>query len=306
VNAEHYKKSSFAVAAIARMIIGMSEGERLATIQELSDSLNLSRGIIQNALKKLRDTRAATLETRGKNGTFVKAFDMPKLFDAADINFIFGSMPILYSLKMAGLATGISKAMERCPTPFNFAYIQGSGNRVTALLRKFCDFVVVSKTSALFHAAANPELEIVATLDGCVYANENVLYSRSPDVTEIKDGMSVAADPSSADQFILTQQLCAGKRVKLINCTYATCRALFLSGEVDCIIYRNEKEWIDCDGVWAHPLDVRDAQNYLAPAILASRGNIGIGPILRKYLASSEIARYQKSVLSGEIIPQYY
>jgi hypothetical protein len=212
-------------------------------------------------------------------------------------------MPTPLSYSFVGLATGITICMNNCPVPFNFAFVQGGRNRFDALMRGMYDFVILSKSAAIHFATAEPTVEIAMILEDGIYAEPFVFCSRSPDITTIRDGMSIAADPKATDQFKITQQLCIGKNVKLLTHSFATCKALFLAGEVDCVLYHRD-EWTHSEGVWTHEVFATSDKDYNTPALLVLRSNLAISKILRAYLVNKEIARIQKQVVSREIEPQ--
>jgi hypothetical protein len=112
-------------------------------------------------------------------------------------------------------------------------------------------------------------------------------------------------DPNSPDHFYLAKRLCRGKKVRFIERPYITCRALFLSGEIDFLVFR--------DMVWKHnqnietiPLDDGGNRDYIVPAVLISKKNYNMGNILKSLLKPSVIAAGQTAVLEGRREIQYY
>ena len=301
-----YKKGWLATSIIAQELIGAQTGDRIPTIQEYVTMVNASRGVVQNALQVLQDKGAVALEKLGKRGTFIKAINEVVLFQLAGIHFITGTMPPPGTKSFSGLASGISLCMHNCPVPLNFAYMMGAGNRVDALKRGAFDFVIASKSAAIQHATADPELEIVTTLSNCTYANPYVFCSWGEDIVKPQEGMTIASDTKSTDQFRLTQQLLAEtKNVKFIKSAFHTSRALFLEHKIDCLVYPKD-ETLYANGAWFHPLEAAKDNDLCIPAVLALRNNHAIKRILLMYLENDKIACIQKQVINQEIEPQFF
>jgi hypothetical protein len=291
-----YKKSWLINMRIARDLIGFTAGDRLPTIEEFSQNHVSSRGIVQKALERLQSEGAVTLEKRGKMGTYIGGINQKTLFRLGGLEYIIATMPPAITGNLAGLATGICDAMEHCPVSFNFAFIHGSDNRAAALSRAAYDFAVTSRAAAKQITARYPNLEIMMLLEGCVYSPPFVLCSRRPGAGGVSDGDTIAADPTSTDQYFLTKQICRGKKVKIIESPYVTCRALFLAGEIDFIVYRNES-WIRQHKISTHPLTYSRKEDYLLPAVLINKQNYNIGNILKTFLESPFIAESQTAVM---------
>ena len=302
---DYYKKTGLAATRIARAFLALSVGERIPTIQEFVQSLGAARGTVQSALTALEAEGAVRLEKRGKMGSYIAKMDLPALFRLADLSYITGSMPAPISLTLAGLATGICRAMSACPVPFTFAFVQGAGNRVEALRRMVYDFVVVSQAAARHHTGLYPELEIAAVLEQSRYSAPYVLYCNRPGADTLRDGFSIAVDPTSTDQWQITGQLCAGRDVRIVTCPYIATRAAFLAREVDCVVYRAG----DIDGgngVRALPLPAGADEAQERPAVLVNRNNYGISSVLHAYLDDAQIANAQQAVVDMRAEPQFY
>jgi hypothetical protein len=300
-----YKKSWLINTRIARDLIGFSAGDRLPTIQEFTQKHCSSRGIVQKALDGLQDSGAISLEKRGKMGTYISAVNPAALFRQGGLEYITATMPPAITGDLAGLATGICDAMEECPAPFNFAFIHGADKRGAALSRMVYDFAVTSQSAAGRIATRYPDLETMMLLDGCVYSPPFVLCSRQPGVWNISDGNTIAADPSSIDQYRLTKRFCRGKKARIIERPYVTCRALFISGGIDFLIHRDEA-WIQEYKVPSIPLEYGRGSSYLLPAVLINKNNYNIGNILRAFLRPPLIAESQNAVLKHRKEMQIY
>jgi DNA-binding transcriptional regulator YhcF (GntR family) len=302
---QKYKKSWLINTYIARDLIGFSAGDRLPTIHEFAQKHDSSRGIVQKSMEGLQKNGAIVLEKRGKMGTYISAVNREILFRLGGLEYITATMPPAITEDLAGLATGICDAMEECPVPFNFAFIHGADKRGAALSMTIYDFAVTSQAATARITAKYPDLDTMTFLDGCVYSPPFVLCGKRPGVWNISDGDTIAADPSSVDQYTLTKRFCKGKKVRIIERPYVTCRALFISGKIDFLIYRNET-WIQEYNVPAIPLEYELASTYLLPAILINKHNYNIGTILKAFLRPSLIAESQAAVMDHRKEMQIY
>lgn len=316
-----YKKDWLVGTRIARGLIGVQRGVKIPTIQEYTDLFKCSRGIVQNAIDGLEETGAIVLDRRGKSGTWLAAKDEKKLFDNAGLHFITGSMPAPLSIHHAGLATGICQAMNKCAAPFTFAFVQGSKNRVEALLREVYDFVVVTQSAAEEYQACFPELALAFPLEGCVYSLPYTLYINKPGVSEVQDGMSIAADPTSTDQWELTELVCAGRDVRVLEMPYVSCNFAFLSGEADCVVMQGElsarqanlnslffaaERRMSLAEVSAIPIECEKTEKLHQPVILVNRKNYGMDGILKSYLSGNLVSHIQSLVIDFKMAPQFY
>ena len=316
-----YKKDWLIRTRIARFMLETELNAKIPTIQEYTEVFSCSRGIVQNAFDSLQSAGAIVLDKRGKNGTFLVSKDESKLFDNAGLHFITGSMPAPLSIHHAGLATGICQAMSKCSVPFTFAFVQGAKNRVDALLREIYDFVVVTRSAAEEAMAHHPELEISFPLEGSEYSYPYTLYVNRPGLTGIQNGMTVAADPTSTDQWELTQMACKGKDAKLVEMPYISCNFAFLAGNIDAVIMQGEltspqpnlnnlflagERRISMANVSAIPVEGEKAEKLKQPVILVNKNNYGIGGILKNYLAGNFVSHIQRLVIDFKMAPQFY
>jgi DNA-binding transcriptional regulator YhcF (GntR family) len=300
-----YKKSWVINTSIARELAGFSGGDKLPTIQEFTQKLHSSRGIVQKALEELQKGGGIVLEKRGKMGTYIGALNRELLFRLGGLESVTATMPSPVTKEFAGLATGICDAMQRCPVPFNFAFIHGAATRGAALSRMTYDFAITSCASAKSLTARYPDLDMILPLDGCVYSPPFVLCGNRPGVRALFDGAVIAVDPNSLDHFYLTKRLCGEKKVRMVERPYITCRALFLSGEVDFLVFR-DMGWKDHPAIETIPLEGGEHRDYTLPAVLISKKNYHMGTILKSLLIPETVAEGQAAVLEGRREVQYY
>lgn len=317
MKSSHLKKDWLVTTGIARQMISTPIDSRIPTVNNYCELFECSRGVVQNAIIKLEACGAVSLSGLGKQGRFLKAKDEDILFQNAGLQFLTGSMPTPLNMHLAGLATGVCQAMNRCPIQFTFAFVQGGRNRADALRRQIYDFVIVTRSTALEYTRNNPELEEAFPLTGCEYSPPYQLYLNRPNITEIQDGMTIAVDPSSHDQLKLSKALSKGKDVRFADMPYISSRQAFLSGKADCVVMRSENsnlafslmpdaKQISPESISTVPISPELIENMQLPVVLVNKKNFGICGILQAYLGGDLVSFIQNKVLEQEMAPQFF
>ena len=107
-----YSKNGLSTRELARMFIPFQVGERIPTVTTINEQTKVARGTIQNAMKLLQSCGAITVAARGHLGSFLIKKDMQKLLQIAGINAIVGVMPLPYSKRYEGFATGFLTTLK--------------------------------------------------------------------------------------------------------------------------------------------------------------------------------------------------
>lgn len=315
-----YRKEWYVGACIAKGFLGTPTGSRIPTITEYASDFSCSRGIVQNALSQLEQDGVIRLDRLGKRGTFLTGKDESALFRSSGLSHLTASMPPPINRHFGGLATGICQGMSKCPVPFAFAFVQGSQNRVQSLISGAYDFVVTTRYAGERYAGEYPEVEIAFPFENCQYALPHKLYINHPGVTEIRDGMTIAVDPSSWDQVAVTKQICEGKDVEIREMPFISALYAFYTGNIDALVFRdgiqNEKDnllnmvvareqHIDFDKISEIPIENGKPEMDQAVALI-NRDNYGIRGILSNYLLGDQVGAIQKQVMDGTMLPRFY
>jgi hypothetical protein len=144
--ASQYTRAGAAAASLARALLIEHPGNRLPTVSEFAKELGTGVGTVQRALKMLEESGAIRLEPRGRLGTFLADMDRPKLWETSGSGLLLGLMPLPYTRRYEGLATGLRASVEELGVPFSLAFMSGAETRIKAL--KPGNFSVVSKLAA--------------------------------------------------------------------------------------------------------------------------------------------------------------
>ena len=74
-----YQKIGLAVNRMAQDFMSRAEGERIPSISEYQEKLQVSRGTVQNSLAYLKEKGAVWLVSRGHMGTYIEKLDYRRL-----------------------------------------------------------------------------------------------------------------------------------------------------------------------------------------------------------------------------------
>jgi YhfZ C-terminal domain/Helix-turn-helix domain len=143
----HLTRAGAASIELAKRLLVVEEGERLPTVAQYARQLGTGVGTVQRALGLLEDGGAVDLEPRGRLGTYLGRIDRPKLWEASQRGLMIGLMPLPYTRRYEGLATGLRTELEGLGIPFSIAFMSGAAVRLKALSSGH-DFAIVSKLAA--------------------------------------------------------------------------------------------------------------------------------------------------------------
>ncbi|MGE5673310.1 MAG: GntR family transcriptional regulator YhfZ [Mycobacterium leprae] len=223
-------------ADLALRLLAMAPGDRLDSVGNLAAAFGTGRGTVQSALQLLQREEAVVLESRGSLGSFVTRLDQQKLLTLAGLIPLIGVMPVPYSLRFQGLATGLNRAFARADLPLVLAHLRGAKNRLHFLRTGRCDFAVISRL-AWEEEQAQGDLRQVAAFGPGSNVGNHVLLLTAGAREGIADGMRVGVDASSHDHLRLTMQECQGKQVELVPISYAEAMPRLLAGEIEAALW---------------------------------------------------------------------
>lgn len=236
-----YNKNGLAARRIAGMLLSIEPGSRIPRVSDFVTETSLGRGTIQGAIRLLEEIGAIQLEARGHLGTFLVRRDKELLWQVAGLGTVMGAMPLPYSRKYEGLATGLVHEFEDMKIPFNLAFMRGSSNRIESLVAGRYDFVIVSRLAAELAAYESNAIEIVKFFGEYSYVSGHEIFFSDSEATHIKSGMRVGIDYSSADQSIMTEYEVEGIDVKLIEVNYMQLIEMLKNNEIDAAIWNKDE-----------------------------------------------------------------
>ena len=294
---------------LARELISYNVGDRIRIVGDYAESFNTGRGTVQSAIKLLENEGAIRLESRGHLGTFILSIDYKQLWNISDFGVIMGVMPLPYSKRYEGLATGLYKTFEKADIPFSLAFMRGAGKRIQALDMGKYDFAITSKLAAIYEKDQFEFVDLMHIFKEGSYVGEHIILFRDNDVNEIEDGMRIGVDTTSPDQFLLTKYECEGKDVKYIETSYNQIVEKLKNKEIDAAVW-NEDE-IKEKGLefnthkLRNPKSLEISKNDTRAVMVINNNNLDLKNIIKKFIDMEEIENIQEKVLEGQIIPMY-
>lgn len=302
-------KNGHVAMLLARELISCEIGDRIKTVGEYTDDFKTGRGTVQAALKFLQDEGAISIDSRGRLGTYIVNLDYEKLWVISGFGVVMGVMPLPYSKRYEGLATGLYKSFERANIPFSLAFMRGAGKRIEALDLGKYDFAITSKLAAYHEMKKISNIEVLYEFGEKSYVGDHKIIFRSKSMERIKDGMRIGIDPTSPDQFLLTKYECDGKEVKYVEVFYNQIIQKLESNEIDAAIW-NEDEIREK----ALKVNIRSLQNSKTieinkmdtiAALVVNSNNKELKNVIDKFISMEYIQEIQKKVLNNKIIPAY-
>jgi DNA-binding transcriptional ArsR family regulator len=293
--------------ALALRLLALREGERLEPVHQLAARFGTGRGTVQSALKILTDEGAVALKSHGNRGSFIQQMDRAKLLAKAGISPLIGIMPVAYSLRFQGLATGLKRAFDQAGLPLVLALVRGGKNRIHFLRTGRCDFAVVSRL-AWQEEERQGGLRLVHAFGPGSNVGDHVLLlssARASAEAGIADGMRVGVDPSSHDHMRLTLAECHGKAVHLVEISYAEALPRLLAGDIDAAVWDAEVPIPPGLALVIVPRRERDpAGDPDTEAVLITRAEAGpLGDLLSSGIDPQAVVTVQRRVLAGKEMP---
>ncbi|WP_032122557.1 GntR family transcriptional regulator YhfZ [Clostridium amazonitimonense] len=305
LKAKLMQKNGYMAMTLAKEFIAKDIEDRIETIANLAEKHNTARGTIQSALKFLQEYKAICLESRGHLGTFITYIDYGKLLEVADTRTILGVMPLPYSKRYEGLATGIHNSSFAERFPLNLAYMRGAKNRLEALEEGRYDFAVMSCLAAEHYIKHGEPIIIAMNFGSNSFVDNHIMAFNNSCQCEIKDGMRVGVDTSSLDHEIMTVKECEGKKVELVHLLYSQIISNLIKGKIDAAI-------CTIDEVKDKHLDVKykitsgEYSDKNTEAVLViNKEREEMGKLISKFLKKEEVLKYQNQVIEEKIIPNY-
>ena len=298
-------KNGLATVLLSKELLKYSIGDRLPTVTEFSSSLNLVRGTVQNALKNLTECGAVKIEARGHLGSYLISKNVSALLEFAGIKSLVGVMPLPYSRRYEGLATGLIVCMENYHNlPIGMAYMRGARNRVTMVLQGRYDFAIVSRFSANNLIREGVPIEVILSFGEESYLSEHVIMFHDRNCKEIKDGMKIGIDESSVDQTELTRMVVGDRKVEYVKVDYLSLVDRIRSGMIDATVM-NVDEVIDKKLNINFQRIVYPTKDNTEAVLVVSKSTPETAVLLKDFLDPATVLNIQKLVMEGRITPSY-
>lgn len=303
-NSEEKKlnKKNRSVLFVARELLFLKVGERIAPVTEYSEKYGISVGLIQRAFVLLQNEGAIKLDKRGVLGSFVKEINNEILLEKSDLGFLVGVMPLPYSKRYEGLATGIKNNFQNYNLNYYFAYMSGSGVRLNLLRNGIYDFAVVSKLAYEIERERNGDIESVFEFGAKSYVSKHVLL-KAPGVKKI---VKIGVDRNSEDQKFLTKEFLGDSNYEFVEIDYNETLKLLENKIVDGIIWNyDEIEEKSIKMEYDELPENKILKKANEAVLVISRRNDNLRKLSRKIIDVDYIREIQQKVLTNQILPTY-
>lgn len=298
-------KNGYVTLTLAKEFLKYSVGDKIPTVSQISEDFELARGTVQNALKTLQVNDAIRIESKGHLGSYLIKKNMKVLLEFAGITSIVGVMPLPYSRRYEGLASGLLVAMENhYNIPASMAYMRGSMNRISMLESKRYDYAIISRAAAEQIADIYDNIVIVKSFGRYSYLSEHVIIFKNKKFKSIQDGMKVGVDSDSVDQKSLSEEICKGKKVEFVHVDYSQSLKRVLSGDIDAAVW-NKDEILD-KLIEINYAEIQDVNILADEAVLVvNKDEPELASLLDEIIDVNTVVNIQKLVLEGKITPSY-
>jgi hypothetical protein len=303
-------KQGYLARALARRLIGAGAEERIPGVAELAKGHGVGYGTVQEALRLLEVTGAVRFRRRGAQGTQIDAARDDLLWYVANAGHLIGSLPLPYSRRYEGLATGLYALLSEAGIPTSLSYVRGGARRIEALLQGGANFAVTSLFTAEVFLAEHPgALNVVMDLGPRTYVTEHRLILADTTKRHLEPGMRVGIDPDSPDQALITEmevEYLEGE-VGLLPMTYTHILRELGAGRLDAAIWNAED--VNGEGFNVVPLaspKARELSGTNTVAAISVRAEDDLSArIMSKKLERERLLEIQSAVLKGDELPRY-
>ena len=296
------KKNGQAIINIAKTFLEINIGDRMDSIPKYAEKFELSVGTIQKAIKFLEDEKMVTLERKGHLGTRVKSIKYEKLLNYAGISTVVCVMPLPYSRRYEGLATGLKKCFTDKKISFYFAHMGGAEIRINFLEKDLYNFAIVSKLAAEQAIKSGKKIEIAFEFGKNTYVDRHVLFKRDDSIIK-----KVGIDPDSQDQCLLTTDYFKGNEdIELIEINYNKIPELLKRGVIDATVWNLDEIKEQNMKIKYEELKNKTLVNLANEAVLVVKQNdSALKNIAEKVINKEYILKMQKDILDDKLYPSY-
>lgn len=299
-------KNERVLNAIANDILGLQPGDRIETIDSYAKRFDVARGTVQNAIKSLENASAIELTARGHMGTFLAAVNYEKLLSMCGRVSMFGVMPLPYSSRYEGFATGLRMALEKSTLNVGMAFMAGANRRLDALLEGRYEFAVVSASTARFYEEHGYPVKTVFNFKNYTYINGHFLITRSDFDRNAGKRIKVGVDRTSHDQMSWIRKLFKDEEIEFVPLQYSHIIDHIRNRVIDATVWSMENPFAGDGFVTAQRLDDDgEFQNNTAAAIIIQKNDAGTANYLERFLDVNTVESVQQAVMSGEMLPNY-
>lgn len=300
-----FTKNGVAIIHIAKKLLSFSPGERIPNVSELASEMRTGRGTVQQALKKLEELKLIRLESRGYQGTYLMEIDLLKTWEMVSMSGMAALMPLPYSKRYEGLATGLRQVLEEAGLRLSLAYMRGAENRIHNLINKRYDFVMTSKYAAEKAIKAGIKISIVMNFGLESYVSGHSVVFKDSSNEQIEDSMRIGMDYESIDQKTLTEKVCEGKKVNFVPVFYSQLLSRLQDGEIDACVINSDEVQERYTAFKLVPISFVKGNSNTEAVLVAREEDEKVFRNLFSIVDTNQILAIQNEVVKGIRYPNY-
>jgi DNA-binding transcriptional ArsR family regulator len=298
-------KNGVTIIRIAKKLLSFIPGERIPNVSELAEEMGTGRGTVQQALKKLEELNLIRLESRGHQGTYLMEIDQLKTWEMVSMHGMAALMPLPYSKRYEGPATGLRQVLEKAGLRLSLAYMRGAENRIQNLMTKRYDFVMTSQYAAEHAIHEGKPIAIVANFGPESYVSGHSLVLKNEANNQIEDGMRIGLDFESIDQKTLTEKICEGKQVEFVPVPYSHILSRLQEGEIDACVFNSDEVQERYTGFKLIPISFVKRNSNTQAVLVTREEDEKVFQHLFSLVDTNQIVKIQNEVIQGIRHPNY-
>ena len=295
------------ITKLSNYFIYTQVGDKIPSVQEFSEEFEVGRGTVQAAMKHLVESNTINYVSQGRNGSYVTLINYEELLKVTHKGYIVGMMPIPRSKIFEGLATGVLNCFKLADIDMYFTFMTGSENRIRALLKNKCDFVIISKYA---YQEINKDRSIARHIMKALSLGKNSFIDSHVVIRKKgkkqKGVLRVGYDFSSKDQIDITNYYYRNRKIEKIPLNYSSVTSLFNHDKIDEIIWSADNIILENDYLESKIIEGFTRNKSETEAVIIVRSNDSlVKKALELYVDGKCVKEIQKKVCDELLPPKY-
>lgn len=228
-------RNGLAAMQLSRQILALPVGAQLPRARDIAAELNCGNGTVQAGLQLLEQAGAIRTTSHGRLGTTLDVADRSLLWELGGMQTLTMSMPLPYSRRYEGLASGFLAAFKEAGIPFDLLYLRGSRGRLHTLVQGSIDIAVTSGLAFDLQRDEVPVQELVDLGPRTYVGGHGIVLALGKELST--PGLRVAVDHASADQTHLVESVFGGRDVTFVETFYSQLDDEFAAGRIDATVW---------------------------------------------------------------------
>ena len=300
-----YNKTSQVILEIVKDLFTLNIGDKMKSVRTYVSMLDASQGTVQNAINYLVEEGAIAIDKRGSLGSFLVKFDKKKLLKLIGKQHIIGCMPLPYSKRYEGLASGLSGLGDE-DVRFHLMYMRGSTNRVSTLIEGSVDYAITSHAAAKKEIEQGKKISIVKTFGPNSFVSKHVLVKSKNFDGHIGKDTVIGIDETSIDQIEIAKLIQKHMNIQIKYINASLIRKYLDNGDIDMTIWNFDEILEKHLNYEYEDLHLIEGLSIFTETVIVIRSNdYFMKRIMEDEVDVDTINKIQKAVIDGTQVPVY-